>query len=130
VVRGALKKRNPNANRNSHSLESPINSETILRFSIRQTIHAITPNHDLEQAITEQITAGECACHADGEADGDGEEAEQQQIDRMLLVVVVQRAQHCGAKGCTPISAHRKKKIPQKTRELGLPMKGRMIRKM
>jgi len=74
----------------------------------------------LEQVTNEEITAGESACHADGEADGDGKEAEQQQIDRMLLVVVVQRAQHCEQTNHTqtnqddaPISVHAKK-IPKK----------------
>ena len=74
----------------------------------------------LEQVTNEEITAGESACHADGEADGDGKEAEQQHIDRMLLVVVVQRAQHCEQtnqtqthQDCAPISVHAKKN-PQK----------------
>ncbi len=42
----------------------------------------------------DRITAGVGTCHADGEADGNREEAEQQQVHRMLLVVVAQRAQH------------------------------------
>jgi hypothetical protein len=37
-LKGYLKKWNPNANRNAHSLESPTNSKTILRCSIRQTV--------------------------------------------------------------------------------------------
>lgn len=45
--------------------------------------------------VGEKITTGEGACHAHSKADGDGEEAEQNQIDRVLLVVVVQRAKHC-----------------------------------
>jgi hypothetical protein len=39
------------------------------------------------------ITASEGTCHAHGEADGDGEDGEQQQVDRVLLAVEVERAE-------------------------------------
>jgi len=45
-----------------------------------------------------KVTTGEGTCHAHSEADGNGEEAEQNQVDRVLLVVVVEWAQHCTAK--------------------------------
>jgi hypothetical protein len=40
------------------------------------------------------ITASEGTCHAHGEADGDGEDGEQQQVDWVLLAVEVERAEH------------------------------------
>jgi hypothetical protein len=40
------------------------------------------------------ITASEGTRHANGEADGDREDAEQQQVDWVLLAVEVERAQH------------------------------------
>jgi hypothetical protein len=44
------------------------------------------------------VTTGEGTCHAHSKADGNGEEAEQDQVDWVLLVVEVQRAQHCTTK--------------------------------
>jgi len=44
------------------------------------------------------VTTGEGACQAHREADGDSEEAEQDQVDWVLLMVEVQRAQHCTPK--------------------------------
>jgi hypothetical protein len=40
------------------------------------------------------ITASEGTRHANGEAYGDGEDGEQQQVDWVLLAVEVERAQH------------------------------------
>ena len=46
----------------------------------------------------EMVTTGEGTCQAHREADGDGEEAKQDQVDWVLLMVEVQRAQHCTPK--------------------------------
>lgn len=44
------------------------------------------------------VTTGEGTCHAHSEADGDGEEGEKDQVDWVLLMVEVERAQHCKPK--------------------------------
>jgi hypothetical protein len=49
---------------------------------------------------SKKVTTGEGACHAHCEADGDGEETEQNQVDRVLLAVEVERTQHCKTPKC------------------------------
>jgi hypothetical protein len=62
-----------------------------------------TSNSKQQLNEIKKVTTGEGACHAHGEADGDGEETEQNQVDRVLLVVEVERAQHCKTPKCNNI---------------------------